>query len=473
MSDLGPFDPAPTRDDTAEQATTSGPGPRVSRRRVLGAGAAAGATGLFGAGPLPLLRRRGAAAQGRPLTFWQFYAPGGDVASQAQWFEDAVAGWNDQNDTQVELVYVPVADYLAGTKLQTAFASGEGPDIFLISPGDFLRYANGGALTDLSPFMEPAARDDFFPDVLASRVVGDKIYGLPMEVEPMAMYYDRAAWDEAGLTDGDVPQTWEQLLDAAERLQTDERFGVLFETTPGYYQNFTWYPFMWQGGAEIVLPDGKTSGLREPGAVAALAFWRDAVERGLAPRDMLGFGGGDAASNLAAGYTAMQNVGIWAVSALRENAPDFEYGVFKLPLPPNGTYTTDLGGWAFVANAQGLDPETAAQFCVWAVGAMSDDSIQRGVDWCIRAKSDMPTRQSVLDQINEEGGYDEGALQIFRDEIFPGGRGEPRVTPEIYKAISDAIQATQLGDAEPEAAAEQAAQQIESFLASYEGAPIQ
>ena len=49
----------------------------------------------------------------------------------------------------------------------------------------------------------------------------------------------------------------------------------------------------------------------------------------------------------------MQNVGIWAIAQLREGAPDFKYGVFKLPTPPGGKYLTIGGGWAFVANAKG------------------------------------------------------------------------------------------------------------------------
>jgi multiple sugar transport system substrate-binding protein len=358
-----------------------------------------------------------------------------------------------------------------GTKLPTAFASGQGPDIFIISPGDFLRYYNGGVLQDLTPFIEQEARDDFFPGVIASRMVDDKVFALPMEVEPMAMYYSLKAWDEAGLTDGDIPQTWEQLLEVAKQLTTDQRFGVLFETKPGYYQNFTWYPFMWQGGADIQ-KDAKTSGMRDPGAVAALKFWQDAVNLGVAPRTVLGDGGWNAQANISTGYCAMQNVGIWAISDLKVNAPDFEYGIFKLPLPEGGTYTTDLGGWAFVANSQGKNPEAAAQFVVWALGSMSEDSIQRGVDWCTKAKSDMAPRQSVQDLASEQGGFESGPLKQFRDEILPDGRAEPRVPPEVYKPISDAIQAAQLAGTDPEQAAEQAATEIEAYLATYTGAPI-
>ena len=46
------------------------------------------------------------------------------------------------------------------------------------------------------------------------------------------------------------------------------------------------------------------------------------------------------------------------------------------------------------------------------------------------------------------------------------------MTPEIYKSISDAIQAAMLNGVDPAQAAEQAATEIEAYLATYTGAPI-
>lgn len=435
-----------------------------SRRSILRGGAALGAAGFAG---LPLVGR--AFGQDAPLKFWQFYAPGGDVAPQVAWFEKLVADWNASHDVKVELEYVPGSEYISGTKLPTAFASGQGPDIFIISPGDFLRYYNGGVLQDLTPHVTDEAKADFPESVIANRMVDGKIFGVPMEVEPMAFYYSVKAFEEAGLNENDVPETWDELLELGKKLTTGERYGLLFETNPGYYQNFTWYPFLWQGGGEFQTAEGR-SAFDSPATVQALKLWQDAINSGAAPRQMLGGGGGDIVANLGSGYCAIQNVGIWGISAMDNNAPDVPYGIFKLPVPAGGKYVTVGGGWAFVANSRGRNPDAAAEFCVWSLASMDQGSIDRVVEWCTVAKSDMPPRNSAL----AAGGdaFNQGKMGIFSREIHPGTRAEPRVPPEVYKIISDAIQAAQLGGADPQATATAASQQLDAFLSSYTGAPI-
>ncbi|MGC2784921.1 MAG: extracellular solute-binding protein [Roseiarcus sp.] len=213
-----------------------------------------------------------------------------------------------------------------------SFASGAGPDLFIISPGDFLRYSNGGVLLDLTPFMEQSTRDDFLPSVIANRMVDGKIYGLPYEVEPMAMYYSVDAFNEVGLTEKEIPKTWEDLLSVAKELTNSERYGVLFETNPGYYQNFTWYPFLWEAGDDFQTKDGK-SAFNTPATISALKFWQDAINTGVAPRKPLGGGAWDSVPNLGSGYCAMQNTGVWAIAQLREGAPDFSMACSSCRLP--------------------------------------------------------------------------------------------------------------------------------------------
>jgi multiple sugar transport system substrate-binding protein len=84
-------------------------------------------------------------------------------------------------------------------------------------------------LTDLTPYIADEAMADLFPEVRATREVEDGLYAVPMEVEPMAMFYSVQAFEEAGLSEGDIPETWDDLLAVAEQLTTPDRFGVLFE----------------------------------------------------------------------------------------------------------------------------------------------------------------------------------------------------------------------------------------------------
>ena len=443
----------------------------ISRRELLKRGGKVAAVAAVSSVFSPFVFT-GKAAATKTLSFWQFYAPARTLSTQSKWFEDCVKGWNATHDVKVELVFVPAQEYFGGSKLQTAFASGQGPDIFIISPGDFLRYYNGGVLVDLTSYMEDAAKKDFFPNVMETRIVDEKIYGVPYDVVPLAMFYSLKAFEEAGLSESDIPKTWDQFLEIEHKLTKGDRFGCLFETAAGYYQAFTWYPFMWQGGGNIATPDGKHSAYASPATVQALKFWQDTIQQTVAPRNMLGTGGWDVLANMVSGFCAMQNLGIWGVRFLRDYAKDFQYGVFPYPLPPNGQQRTVFGGWAFVANAKGKNPEEAAKFCVWAVGSMQDDCIQRVADWCTKANLGVSPRKSALEKATTEGGYSSAPMKLFKDLTLLTGRSEPRVPPEVYKAVSDTIQACQLGGADPMQAAEKGSQRIESFLSGYTGAPL-
>ena len=103
---------------------------------------------------------------------------------------------------------------------------------------------------------------------------------------------------------------------------------------------------------------------------------------------------------------------------------------------------------------------------------MQDDCIQRVVDWCTKANSHITPRKSALEKGTTEGGYSSPPMKLFKDLTLQTGRSEPRVPPEVYKAVSDTIQACQLGGADPMQAAEEGSQRIESFLSGYTGAPL-
>ena len=465
------------------------PSGALSRRRFLSRGAALGGSLLAGSSLLAACGggEGSSGAGGDSLEFWQWYAPakGGDYLVQAQsdWFVKTVGEWNKRGQSQVKLNFIPISQYITGTQLQAAFSARKGPDIFVISPGDFLRYYNAGILYDMTDALG-AGKQDFYASAMNTRTVDGRVYGIPMENEPVLMYYSVREFEKAGLSESDVPKTWDQLLDVGEKLRSRKQFGVIFETTPNVYQNFTWYPFMWQGGGNVVDESGTRAAFNSKGTVDALAFWQEAVQRRVAPTTVQGGGGGDLVANLASGYGSMAEMVTAGASFLDSGAKNFEYGVFPLPTPTaEADPITIMGGWAWCVNKNGRNPEAAAEFCSWAISG--EESVDRMVDWAFNAKRSLPTRKSVMQKAQEEGLFEKdeimatGAFEVMGlkpDDLdsddTPFARGEPRFTPEVVKAVTDAIQAAQLKGEQPAAVAQRTHEQIDSLLSGYQGAPL-
>src|SRR3954470_17488837 len=117
----------------------------LTRRAFTGRALAAGAS-LSALGP-PLgacgggggATKQAAGNEKVTLTFWKFLAENDDPV-----IRDAVKRWNAANpNIQVKFQTFPPDQY-SGTKLTTAFAGGNGPDVFWISPGAFINYVNNG-----------------------------------------------------------------------------------------------------------------------------------------------------------------------------------------------------------------------------------------------------------------------------------------------------------------------------------------
>ncbi|OAH10185.1 ABC transporter substrate-binding protein [Streptomyces jeddahensis] len=464
--------------------TRSGGGRPLGRRSLLRSGGfLAGAATLTPA--LTACAGGASASPGAPLDFWQWYAPqsggGYAVSKQNDWFAKLVKDWRKESGAQLDLTYIPVSQYTEGTQLQAAFSAGQAPDLFIISPGDFLRYHNGGVLYDLTDELGLAA-DDFYASALATRTVDGRIYALPMENEPQCVFYDHDAFEKAGLSEGDLPTTWDQLLAVGDKLRTRTRYGFILPTDPTVYQVFCWYPYLWQAGGDIV--DGTSSAFDSAACVKALGLWRELVQSGVTPRTTQGGGGGDLVANLAAGYGAMQQMTIPGSMFLDEGAKGFRYGMFPLPAPDRAAKPlTCMGGWAICVNKKSPRAREAARFAVWAVAG--EESRDRMVDWAFDAKVTLPARRSVMEEAVERGLLkSDKVMQFAASDVLglpkddpgssttPLGRGEPRFPPEVAKAVMDALQAVMLSGTDPRTAAQRASKQIDSALTGYDGASM-
>ena len=109
------------------------------------------------------------------------------------------------------------------TKMMVSAPAGEGPAFFHMHTNQLTEFCDGG-------LMDP------MPDYVASQVHMDshwvgfnegafdcpggsgQRYFIPMGAQMPLLFINRRLWEEAGLTENDVPKSWEQLRDVAKAL---------------------------------------------------------------------------------------------------------------------------------------------------------------------------------------------------------------------------------------------------------------
>jgi multiple sugar transport system substrate-binding protein len=358
------------------------------------------------------------------LTFWDFH-----TAAEEAFFKGLTEEYNGMQDkVQIEYSTYNQGDYTT-TKLPTAFANEAGPDIFMISPGDFMKFANAGIMQDLTSFFPEGAKEDFLPASLDAVTVDGKIVALPFELELLGLYYNKEMLEKANVQ---VPKTWDELQDAARKLTTDKVAGLIIPPDKGPYFNFIWYPFLWQLGGNVLSEDGTKSTFNSPEAAKALDFWGSFFKEGSSP-SKLQLGPWEI-ENLGNQSSAMQIIGTWAINTVESKFADVPIEVAPLPIPVGGKPATDAGGWKLAVNARGAHADEAAKFIMWALA--SDPA--RALEWCTEVKFAYSPRKSVVEMGKDI--YSKGLRKVFTEQIYQTAIPEPRYSAEVMDAVGDAMQ---------------------------------
>ena len=427
---------------------------RMTRRVFTGRAVAAGASMSALGSLLSACGGDDKSAGGKTtLEFWKFVAENDDPV-----IRDAVKRWNAAHpNVQVKFQTFPPEQY-SGTKLTTAFAAGKGPDIFWISPGQFINYVNNGVATPVDDIVDKSA---YNPASVAAVSVDGKMYALPFEQEPVALYYRKDIFSKAGIQ---PPATWDDLLAAAQELTGGKQKGIVIEPSPGPYQNFTWYPFLWSAGAEVVDAESKASALRTPQAASAFDLWGKLVRQGYAPSKVSALTAD--IGPLGRGETAMQVCGFWAIAQMKANYAKVDYGIVPIPIPAGGKQVTVYGGWTQMISAKSGGIEQAKEFTKW-LWTQDKEFPQQ---WACRHNSKFSPNPSINQQCDDV--FSKPPYSVFKDQILPTARAEPRYPDQVVKAVGDGLQAAMFSGKSGEEAAALAAGKIDSYLSSYRGAPL-
>jgi len=167
--------------------------------------------------------------------------------------------------------------------VQTAFAANQGPDIFNLPIEQEYPYIANGRV---APINYQAAGYKNMADLLNAYdrsflepvIVGNNVYGLPLEITNWCVYINKKVFRSAGLDpDKDYPKTWEDMVAVSEKLVI--RNGNII-TRRGYDFRYPYYltdfiPMVEQLGGKLVSDDKKTAIVGDQAWLKFLQFMKD------------------------------------------------------------------------------------------------------------------------------------------------------------------------------------------------------
>ncbi|PZU49791.1 MAG: ABC transporter substrate-binding protein [Microbacterium sp.] len=261
----------------------------------------------------------------------------GDAETKA--VEDAVAAWSSESGVDASVV---AATDLA-QQLSQGFAAGSPPDLFYLGSDQLAGFAENGSLKAYGDQLEN--KDDFYPSLVQNFTYDGSFYCAPKDFSTLQLIINEGLWTAAGLTDADVPTTWDQLADVAAKLTSGSTKGLVFG---GEFARVG--AFMAQAGGRLVSEDGTTAEANSDANVDALTYVQQHLQDGtFAYAADVGAGWGGEAFGKQLG--AMTIEGNWITGALGDY-PDVKAKFVELPAGPAGQGTLQFTNcWGMAADS--------------------------------------------------------------------------------------------------------------------------
>lgn len=353
-------------------------------------------------------------------------------------FNELVDRFNQtHSDIQVEALYVGQSDRQL-PKVLTAVVGNAPPDILWFGPMLTGQLVELGAIRPIEDWLDRSpVKSEIDPVMFESMKLNDHIWSVPMAVNNVGIFYRPSLFKAAGISQ--VPKTWAEFRQVAKQLTRDEsgdgrsdRYGMLLPLGKGEWTVFTWLPFMFSAGGELV-DNGKPNLVNE-GAIAALQLWSDLLSDGSAINSQPERGYEN--DLFLSGKVAMQLTGPWTLGYLSETGVDFD--VFAIPAKEQSASV--MGGEnLFVMNTGNPEREQAAlQFLEYAVSEAFQIQWSLGTGYLpinLKARESETYREFVAKQ---------PLLNVFLEQMNavrsrPLIPGYPRISESLGRAIESVL----------------------------------
>ena len=316
---------------------------------------------------------------------------------------------------------------------------GEVPDVAIVDVVDNQNFAALGMLKELSG--DGVNKADFFEGPWSSAQYDGKTYGLPLNSNNLALYYNKTMLKEAGV---EVPTDWASLKEAAKKTTKGDVKGLAISAVKNESGTFQLLPFVWQTGGDM-------SNFSESGATA-LAYLRGMIEDGSISEAVVNYTQEDARTQFITGKAAMMINGPWELSTLNKEA-DIEWDV--APLPMGERAATSMGGENVVVMNGAKQSEAALKLTKFLTSA-------EGAKIYCDGSGQLSSRPDLQGKLKLSS---DAKLKVFEDQLqYAHARAYGKDYPKISEAIQLSMQEALTGAATPEAAAKKASETITPLL---------
>ncbi|MBU0571040.1 MAG: extracellular solute-binding protein [Candidatus Omnitrophica bacterium] len=221
----------------------------------------------------------------------------------------------------------------AHSKYLTSIAGGVTPDIGTMGLTWGIEFGELGAMVDLNAaFPEDISElsKKNFPGIVESTKVGNKVYGVPLDMSEHIMFYRTDIIPTP-------PADWDELMTLLKKLRREGR-GMILDW--GSLQWIKFAPFLWQAGGDFFNSDYTSVTIDKPAAVTALTYfgqlYANGVSRTTVPLEQ----------GMRTGDYPLAISGNWKIISLMLGAPEIKgkWAIAMLPRGLSGKRTAFIGG---------------------------------------------------------------------------------------------------------------------------------
>lgn len=206
-----------------------------------------------------------AATKGGELTIWAWEPT----------LKKVVEAYEEEHpEVKIDLVNVGTGNDQY-TAVQNAVSAGSGgPDIAQLEYFAMGQFELGGSLTELNDFGADKLADQFATGPWEGMSTDGKVYGLPMDSGPMALFYNATLFKKYNI---EVPKTWEEYAAAARKLHEANPKSYMVNDTgdAGFMTSM-----IWQAGGKPFTTNGTEVGINldDEGTQKVTDLWQPLID---------------------------------------------------------------------------------------------------------------------------------------------------------------------------------------------------